>query len=113
MIKNQGAKFENLVAAHLFKLISYLENVEGYKIELFYLRDTDKREVDFLVTVDKKPWFAVEVKLSKTKLSKPLLYFGTKLKIPYLYQVVFEENIDFIQDGIRVISADKFLTGLV
>ncbi len=112
-LKNQAAKFENLVAAHLLKLTSYLKNVEGYQAELFYLRDTDGREVDFLVAVDKKPWLAVEVKLSKTKLSKPLLFFGAKLKIPYLYQVVFKENIDFIQEGIRVISADKFLTGLV
>ncbi|MBU1085411.1 MAG: AAA family ATPase [Candidatus Beckwithbacteria bacterium] len=113
VVKNQGAKFENLIASHLLKLISYLKNVEGYQVELFYLRDTDGREVDFFVVIDKKPWFAVEVKLNETKLSKPLLYFGKKLKIPYLYQVVLEEKIDFIQDGIRVISADKFLTGLV
>jgi len=37
VLKNQGAKFENLVASHFFKLTSYLKNVEGYKIELFYL----------------------------------------------------------------------------
>ena len=36
------------------------QHQEGYRVGLHYLRDVDKREVDFLVTVEGKPWFAVE-----------------------------------------------------
>jgi len=43
-----GARFENLVAGHLLKMKHYLEDQEGYNIDLHYLRDTSKREVDFL-----------------------------------------------------------------
>jgi len=73
----------------------------------------DKREVDFLMTIDGKPWFAVEVKLSDSNLSPNLLYFKDRLSIPYLYQVVRKENTDRLEKGVRIISAGKFLSGLI
>ena len=90
-----------------------MNDAEGYKAELHYLRDSDGREVDFLVSVNKKPWFAVEAKTSDQKPSRFLNYFGDRLKIPYLYQVIEKSNVDFMQNTVRVISADKFLGGLV
>jgi hypothetical protein len=50
-------------------------DAEGYRTELQFLRDLDKQEVDFCVTVDKKPWFAVEVKLQDTSPSRTLIRF--------------------------------------
>ena len=75
--------------------------------------DIEQRETDFLVTIDNNPWFAVEVKHSSRNISKPLKFFTTKLDIPFSYQVVNAKGIDFVEKGIRVISADKFLTGLI
>ncbi len=62
--------------------------------------------------VDGKPWFCMEAKLSKDRLSPALKYFVVKMKIPYAYQVIKEEGINNIQDNIRIISASTFLTGL-
>ena len=56
---------------------------------------------------------AIEVKLSDTKVSSPLKYASKKLNIPFSYQVVKKSDVDFEKDGVRVISADKFLTALV
>ncbi|MBM3209620.1 ATP-binding protein [Candidatus Shapirobacteria bacterium] len=112
-VPGEGPKLENLIAAHLLKLAHYLKNVEGEKAELFYLRDLEGKEVDFLLVVEDKPWFAVEVKLEETGPSPSLLYFGKKLAIPYLYQVVRTPEVDLFNSGVRVISAAKFLTGLV
>lgn len=112
-IAGEGARFENMIASHLLKLVHFLHDAEGWKAELFFLRDVDKREVDFLVTINKKPWFAVEAKLAKNRISKPLGYFSRKLKIPFSFQVVKEPGADFWQKETRVISADKFLGGLV
>ena len=112
-VENEGARFENIIASHLLKTVHYFHDREGYKIELFFLRDIEKREVDFLLTVDKKPWLAVETKLSAKEVSKPLEYFSAKLNIPFSYQVIRESNVDFRKGSIRVISADKFLSGLV
>lgn len=112
-IPNPSARLENIVASHLLKFCHFLYDAQGYKAELHYLRDRDGHEVDFLVTVDKKPWMAIEVKQSDQKVSKNLHYFGKKLDIPFKFQLVATENIDFIQNDVRVMSADKFLSGLV
>lgn len=112
-VEEEGNRVENLLASHLLKLVHYWQNSQGYRANLYYLRDLEGREVDFLVTVDDKPWFAVEVKLADVNLSPPLLYFAKRLSIPYLYQITTKERVDFYQEGIRIISLDKFLTGLI
>jgi hypothetical protein len=87
--------------------------VDGYKTDLCFLRDIDGREVDFLVTNNGRPWFAVEVKSSSKDILKSLTYFGNKLDIPFLYQIVDERNIDIRKDKIRILSMEKFLLSLV
>lgn len=110
---DEGARLENLVASHLLKLCHRLTDAEGYRTELHFLRDAEGREVDFLVTEGGQPWFAVEVKASFKGLARPLLHFGRKLTIPFLYQVVADPNVDVQQDTVRVVSADRFLAALV
>lgn len=112
-VSNEGAKFENLIASHLLKFTDFIYEREGFKAQLFYLRNVDKKEVDFLVAVNNKPWFAVEVKLSDTAPSKNLIYYKERLNIPFSYQVIKKENVDIMKDDIRIISAGKFLSGLV
>lgn len=112
-VADTGARLENMVASHLLKMTHFLHDAQGHKAELHFLRDIEGREVDFLVTVNRKPWFAVEVKSGKEDVSKPLVYFTDKLKIPFAYQLVKKTEIDYWKKNIRVISADKFLSGLV
>lgn len=108
-----GARLENIVASHLLKLCHYLNDVEGYKTDLHFLRDIEGREVDFLVTENGKPWFAAEVKSSSKEVSKNLTYFGSRLDIPFLYQVVSEKDVDIRKDTVRIISLDRFLVSLL
>lgn len=112
-VEDPGARLENIVASHLLKFVHFWVDVHGYKAELHYLRDIQGHEVDFIVTVNKQPWFAVEVKSSDLKPAKSLLYFQKKIKIPYLYQVVDTPDVDFEINNIRVMSVDRFLAGLV
>ena len=112
-LEEQAAELENIVASHLLKAVHFLHDVYGHKAELYFLRDRDGKEVDFLVTVGRKPWFAVEVKLKDKTVSKNLIYFTAKLRIPYVYQITEEADIDFTKNNIRVVSAGKFLSGLV
>ncbi|OGF28485.1 hypothetical protein A2331_05020 [Candidatus Falkowbacteria bacterium RIFOXYB2_FULL_34_18] len=111
-VKNEGSRLENIVASHLLKFSHILHDSEGFDVELKFLRDIEGREVDFLITVNKKPWFAVEVKTSNKKATKHLKYFKEKMNIPFVYQVVASTGIDFVQNDIRVISVEKFLTAL-
>jgi hypothetical protein len=91
----------------------YLYDAEGLKLDLYFLRDTDGREVDFLVTQNGVPWLAIEVKTADVAVSKHLHYFRDRLAIPYCFQVVGEKGVDFVQNGVRVISAENLLAALV
>ncbi|MFA6474927.1 MAG: ATP-binding protein [Patescibacteria group bacterium] len=112
-VTEPGARFENIIASHLLKFVHGLHDILGHKAVLWYIRDISGREVDFLVTVNNQPWFAVEAKLSDRTPSKPLRYFQDKLHIPYVYQVVAETGIDERVKNIRVLSADLFCTALL
>lgn len=112
-VEDEASRFENLIASHLLKFVHFINDHEGYRAELSYLRDVDKREVDFLVTIDGKPWFAVEVKLNDTALSPNLLYFRDRLSIPYIYQIVKKDKVDLLEKGGRILSAGRFLAGLI
>ena len=112
-VDDESARFENLIASHLLKLVHFLHDYEGWKAGLYFLRNVDKKEVDFLVTVNEKPWFAVEVKRADRTIATPLYYFKEKLKIPYVYQVISLPGINTLKNGVRLVSAGRFLTGLV
>lgn len=85
--QKEGLCFENLVAEQLLKYCHFLEDTEGHKMDLRFLRDTDKREVDFVVTKNKKPIFAVECKSGDQNLSPAISYFKKRTDIPQFYQV--------------------------
>ncbi len=112
-IKDENIRLENMVACHLLKFCHFLFDYEGYKAQLCYMRDKEQREVDFLITIENKPWFCIEVKNSFKSIPASMRYFGLKLKIPFIYEVIKEKDADFLRNNIRVISADKFLTALV
>jgi predicted AAA+ superfamily ATPase len=86
-IENEGARWENLVASQLLKYCHWLEDSEGETMELRFLRDVDKREVDFVVLKNKKPLFAVECKSGDKAIGGSLHYFASRTNIPQFYQV--------------------------
>ncbi len=87
-IENPGAKFENLVALHLLKLVNaWTDRGEG-EYELWYVRDREKREADFLITENRRPHALIEAKLSAGEIDPSLLYFKERLKPRYTLQVV-------------------------
>lgn len=87
LIQEEGPRFENLVASQLLKYCDLLEETQGYAMELRYLRDTDKREVDFVVIQEGKPLFAVECQLKDSPVGNALPYFAQRTKIPQFYVV--------------------------
>ena len=111
-VSAEGERFENLVAGHLLKLKHSLEDQEGFRVGLHYLRDADKREVDFFMTFEKKPWLAVECKVKSEPASHSLSYFGERLGIPNLYQICLKGKKDVLDGKVRVMPAAKFLAGL-
>lgn len=75
-ITDVGARAENFIASHLLKAVHFWTDRGWGDYELYYLRDKEKREVDFLITKDDNPWCLVEVKNSSNgSPSKSLYYF--------------------------------------
>ena len=116
-IEDVGKRMETLVACHLLKAVEGWSDLGFGEFDLFYVRDKKKREVDFLVTRDKKPWFVAEVKNADEKLSPALALFQRQTGACHAFQVVAErpfENVDCF--GFReptVVSARTFLSQLL
>jgi len=90
-IRDPGARFENLVASALRKAVDHWNDFGSCNAELHFVRDRDKREVDFLVTRDSAPWFLVECKLSRDRgPTRALRYFQKLLSVPHTFQVVLD-----------------------
>ena len=71
-------------------------------MELRFLRDTDAREVDFVVLRDRKALFAVEAKTGERGLSPAIRYFKERTAIPRWYQVHLGGK-DVVVDGVRIL----------
>lgn len=117
-VEDSGARAENFVAAHLLKAVHFWTDYGLGDYGLYFLRDKDKREVDFLVTKNHKPWFLVEVKSSSNhSINKSLHYFQQQLKAQHAFQLVFDGTyvakncFDYKEPVIA--SAQTFLSQLI
>jgi predicted AAA+ superfamily ATPase len=108
LVEELGFRFENLVASHLLKYCHFIEDTQGHVMELRYLRDTDGREIDFVVLKDKKPIFAVECKSGEKELSKHIEYFRLRTKIPAFYQVHMQARDYGAESSGRVLPFTTF-----
>lgn len=106
-VPDSGPRFENLVACQLLKYCHFLEDTQGFRMELRFLRDTDKREIDFVVLKEGRPEFAVECKTGERAVNPALFYFRDRIPIPRLYQV-HAGTRDYQKGGVRVLPFATF-----
>ncbi|NLB69341.1 MAG: ATP-binding protein [Lentisphaerae bacterium] len=115
-IEDIGKRNETMVACHLLKAVELWTDIGMGNYDLYYIRDKQKREVDFLVVKDGIPWFLVEVKTGSTKLAPALGIMQQRVGAQHAFQVVFDlpyESVDSLQyKEPVVISARTFLSQL-
>ncbi len=85
-----GARAETFIAVHLKAAVQSWTDRGLGSFELYYLRDKEGREVDFLVTQDKRPWFLVEAKLGEETLSPTLAHHQRQTGAKHAFQAVVE-----------------------
>jgi predicted AAA+ superfamily ATPase len=107
-IDDAGARFENLVALHLLKLVDGWNDRGEGDYSLHYVRDKEKREVDFLIANRRRPFLLVEAKLHDVQVAPALRYFAERLSPAHTVQVV-RSGVPRVSGGIRVLPADRFL----
>ncbi|MBI2603829.1 MAG: ATP-binding protein [Deltaproteobacteria bacterium] len=80
--EDKGACFENYMAIQLALACSAWSE-QGYgRYELCFLRDQDRREVDFVITRNLRPLALIECKSSPQSWPVGLRYYAQKLKVP-------------------------------
>ena len=107
-LKEPSFCFENMMASHLLKYCHLMEDTEGENMELRFLRDTDKREIDFVVLKNKKPLFAVECKTGEKNVSPHIHYFKHRTNIPKFYQVHLGSKHIEVDQKIEILPFWKF-----
>ena len=110
--EDEGARFENTIACSLLKRLHYLEDTAGDKCTLHYLRDREKREVDFLTVRDGKPERLIEAKLTDTEISQLKHFSGFFIEKPEAILLVRNLKRDLFLEGIHVKKASNWLQNL-
>ena len=113
LVRDPGARFENMVARHLLKWIHFRQDVEGVDLELRFFRDVDRREVDFVVVQDRQPILFVECKLGDRDIDRPLRYLKKRFPDAEAVQISLAGERDYrTPDGLRAMPVLPFLRRL-
>lgn len=109
LLSETGPRFENLLAVGLMRMAARFTETGLGLFEVMYIRDTAKREVDFVLVKDGKPLALFEVKESGREISPALRHFSRMLKIPG-YQIVRDiERAEAFPDNCFLLPAAAFL----
>lgn len=115
-VADPAKRFENMVALHLYKAVSLWKAAGQANVELRYIRDKEKREVDFVLLENNRPVFLIECKYHDEQPADNLKYFQEKLKVPLAIQLVgksgLSRKIKIDRKELLIISADKWLETL-
>jgi predicted AAA+ superfamily ATPase len=114
VVPEPALRFENLVAAHLLKWVHYQQDAKGRDLELRYFRDTDRREVDFVVVERRVPQLFVECKWSDADVDRGLRYLKARFPTCEAWQISATGMKDYVTpDDIRVAPAMQLLPRFV
>jgi len=107
----EGARLENLVAASLLKRLHFLEDRDGYRYELRYIRDKEGREVDFAVLKEGALQELIEVKHADKSIARGLSYYARRLQPLRATQIVGRLDHPFDHGRLRVTSPLHYFSG--
>jgi len=82
LVKNPGARFENMVAMELLRAASNWTDMGIGDFDLCYIRTKEGREVDFVLIRDGRPFLLVDAKAGDDDVSPNLRRFQSALGIP-------------------------------
>lgn len=115
-VDKEGARFENLIASHLLKNVELWNDAAMGDFALYYIRDKQKREVDFFITRDNQPWLLLEVKSGQDTATSSLLHYHQLLSPKFSFQLVREKRKErrktIVKSSIEIITAERFLSAL-
>jgi predicted AAA+ superfamily ATPase len=119
-VRDPMARTRTLIACHLLKAVQGWVDLGFGQFELRYVRDKLKREVDFLVLRDRRPWFLVAVAPDAPRdgaVAPALAYFQRITRARHAFQLVLDGSFSgadcFAQSEPAVVSARTLLSQLL
>ncbi len=114
-IKDEAARFENMVALELYRAVTSWTDMGYGNFKLHYIKTKEQKEVDFLISDDNEPVLMVEAKLSDSTPSKHLKAFQSNLNIPAVQLTCEGSSYKIVSNGdnkILIAPACMWLPGL-
>jgi predicted AAA+ superfamily ATPase len=109
LLFDSGSRFENFLAVNLLRMAVRFTEIGLGNFEVFYIRDKEKREVDFALAKDNEPVALFEAKESDSGISKPGKFYSKKMNIP-LFQIVHKaKKVEAFPGDCFLIPASNFL----
>lgn len=106
-----GMKLENLVACALIKEMHFREDCLGEKWNIYYVKNKDGREIDFLLTKSEKPVLMLEVKWGGDERSPNFTFFDKYVSGARKIQIVKElKREKTYPDGTEIRLAQNWLS---
>ncbi len=115
LIDDPARRFENMVAVELLRAVSNWSDLGYGRFSLHFIKNKEKREVDFVVVDGKRPVLLVETKLSDTQVSPDLIKFQKLLGVPAVQLINEGEEFRILKKGehkILVAPAWQWLANL-
>lgn len=81
-ISDEGALFENMAAIELYRAVTAWKDMGFGDFGLYFIKNKEQQEVDFLLTKDGSPFLLIEAKLSAQEPSESLRKFQSMLNVP-------------------------------
>jgi predicted AAA+ superfamily ATPase len=110
---SEGAHLENIVASALLKELHFLEDTQGVTGTLHFVRTKDGKEVDFLMCIDQKPTYMIEVKSADDTPVTGFHYFSQFL--PGIRKIQLVKNLareKTYPDGVEIRGLIPWLANL-
>jgi hypothetical protein len=94
--------------------VHFEQDAHGRDLELRYFRDSDGREVDFVVVEGRQPVLFVECKWAESEVDKSLRYLKARFPAAQAWQLSATGKKDYVTpEGIRVSATLNLLNQLI
>jgi predicted AAA+ superfamily ATPase len=112
MADDEGARFENAVAVSLLRIVNRWNELGVGDFDLRYIRNSQKQEVDFVITNGTRPLALFEAKASDDAFSPACRLFARALKVPCYQLVARADREEALPDNCFVLPAWRMLAVL-
>lgn len=109
LLSDSGSRFENMLAVSLLKMAARFNETGLGSYEICYIRDREKRELDFVLVKDNRPVALIEAKKSDLRISKSGKYYNNLLNVPVYQVVLTAKKAEVFSDNNYVIPALHFM----